>query len=83
MTGKLARIPAKPYIPPMTYVDAAVAPLRKTGQIKLHGPEGLFADFLIGRDPLNPRVVQASGIESPGLTACLAVGRMVAGIVEE
>ena len=23
----------------MTYVDAAVAPLRKTGQIKLHGPE--------------------------------------------
>ena len=23
----------------MTYVDAAVAPLRKTGQIKIHGPE--------------------------------------------
>ena len=23
---------------PMTYVDAAVAPLRKTGQIKIHGP---------------------------------------------
>jgi methionyl aminopeptidase len=23
----------------MTYIDAAVAPLRKTGQIKLHGPE--------------------------------------------
>ena len=22
----------------MTYVDAAVAPLRKTGQIKIHGP---------------------------------------------
>ena len=24
----------------MTYVEAATAPLRKTGQIKLHGPEG-------------------------------------------
>src|SRR5215470_5778025 len=24
----------------MTYVDAAAAPLRKTGQIKLYGPEG-------------------------------------------
>ncbi|HEY2754940.1 MAG TPA: M24 family metallopeptidase, partial [Pseudolabrys sp.] len=23
----------------MTYIDAALAPLRKTGQIKLHGPE--------------------------------------------
>jgi len=25
----------------MSYVEAATAPLRKTGQIKLHGPEGL------------------------------------------
>ncbi len=24
----------------MTYVEAATAPLRKTGQIKLHGPDG-------------------------------------------
>ncbi|HXY89204.1 MAG TPA: M24 family metallopeptidase, partial [Xanthobacteraceae bacterium] len=24
----------------MSYVEAATAPLRKTGQIKLHGPEG-------------------------------------------
>ncbi|WP_332118939.1 type I methionyl aminopeptidase [Azorhizobium caulinodans] len=27
----------------MTYVEAAAAPLRKTGQIKLHGPEGFAA----------------------------------------
>jgi L-2-hydroxyglutarate oxidase LhgO len=50
---------------------------------KLHGADGSFADFLIGRDPLNPRIVQASGIESPGLTACLAVGRMVARVLLE
>ena len=28
------------FIPHMTYVDAALAPLRKTGQIKIHGPAG-------------------------------------------
>jgi D-amino-acid oxidase len=50
---------------------------------KLHPPEDSWADFLIGRDPANPRVVQVSGMDSPGLTSCLAVGRMVAGIVEE
>jgi L-2-hydroxyglutarate oxidase LhgO len=50
---------------------------------KLHGPEGSFEDFLIGRDPLNPRLVQVSGIDSPGLTSCLAIGGMVAGIVRE
>jgi L-2-hydroxyglutarate oxidase LhgO len=45
---------------------------------KLHGPDLKFADFLIQRDIVNARVIQAAGIDSPGLTSCLAVGRRVA-----
>jgi len=30
--------------------------------------------------PINARVIQASGIDSPGLTSCLAVGERVAAI---
>ena len=50
---------------------------------KLHSPTGSFADFLIRRDRVNPAVVQASGIDSPGLTSSLAVGNLVRDLVAE
>ncbi|MGH9386329.1 MAG: NAD(P)/FAD-dependent oxidoreductase [Vicinamibacterales bacterium] len=63
--------------------DISLSDLQPGGsgiRAKLHGPDQRFADFLIERDPDNPNVIQASGIDSPGLTSCLAIGELVADI---
>jgi len=48
---------------------------------KLVGPEGGFADFVIANPSSQPGVVHLIGIESPGLTACLAIGAHVSNVI--
>ncbi len=70
---------AKQILPMLTVSD-----LRLSGsgiRPKLHPQTESFADFMIKRDAKSPRVVHAAGIESPGLTSCLAVGTMVDALV--
>lgn len=70
--------PARHLLPWVTLED--LQPGGSGIRAKLHGPDKSFADFMIQRDTVNPRIIQASGIDSPGLTSCLAVGNRVASI---
>ncbi len=50
---------------------------------KFHPPEESFADFLIDWDSQCDRLLQVAGIDSPGLTSCLAIARRVSALITE
>ena len=82
------RLPVDAFVEPARRLlkDVTLQDLRLSGsgiRAKLQAPDEAFADFMIRRDRLNPAVVQASGIDSPGLTSSLAIGKLVGEIVAE
>jgi len=73
---------AKSYLPFLEYED--LQPDMAGIRPKLQGPGQPWRDFVIRHEADRglPGSINLLGIESPGLTCCLSIGRLVADIVQ-
>ena len=73
---------AKPMLPELEAADLQLAYSGIRAKLTPPGQAGVL-DFMITRDAHAPRAIQLIGIESPGLTSCLAIAERVVSLAAE